>query len=185
MPKNTLAAQIRAEPDLKKKLALAMLGHDDPVLALAVEFSKLRKFDFQDPKTGQLARSAVHDAANRVRKHFTNALLNWQPEFFERLAKAMRKVARVGVRSFESGFKHEKIERLKWIEVLELEIHNSDPQNPKVSVSKVAKLFPRVCVGHGLMDRKFVASADTGSIERSMRRIRKTLGLPPLTRNGD
>jgi magnesium-transporting ATPase (P-type) len=183
MPKrkrNTLQAQIAAESDLEKKLALAYPGHNDTILGLAVEFSKLRRLDLSNREPGKDYRVLVRGAVDQIGKVATEALMNWQPEVFDQVAKAMRKVARGGIRSIESEF----AERLKWIEVLELEIHNSNPKNVHVSLREIAARFPKQLQAHGLLHKDLVGCADIESIERSMRRLRKTLGLPPLTHNG-
>lgn len=81
---------------LQKKLTLAFRGHSDPIIGLAVEFFAMREWDLKSPKTRATARRAVRHAAEYVRKFAAEALMNWKPEVFDKLALAMRKVARGG-----------------------------------------------------------------------------------------
>jgi hypothetical protein len=157
--RNTLSAMIAAEPDLEKKKQLALLGPiaqklSRPEIALALEFYSLRKFDLLSSRTGKLARYAFRDAAKHLYTFTVEALMNWEPEAFKRLATAMRAVER----NQEAIASRTPEERRKWLEVLLAE------QAGSRNTYRLAKAYCEIHQG-----------GDFHSVERAFRRLRKSL----------
>lgn len=116
-----LAALIAAERDIAKKGALAWHGptapeRENPAVSLAVSFFALRKLDPKAP----IFRFALRYDRNRLADFAALAMLNWQPQKFEELARAMRRTERI---EFELPGRTPR-ERRRWLEIIQAQKHN-------------------------------------------------------------
>ena len=155
-PRKTWQARIAAESDIAKKELIAWHGKNalelkDPAVALAVEFYELLKLPRQP-----LTVLAMRGAWKRFRKLAADAINGWNPESFERFAKAMRRAKR-------GEFKQKATPRewMKWVEVISA--HKS-----RVSPGQLAKHFPAV-----MKDLKSSEVRDHESLARHFKQINK------------